>query len=100
MEFIYPAGAHNWKIKITPKCMYRGKSGVAKSPCDMRIVDTHDMKEIFHCDYQSEDKCLEVWESLRRDWENGRCYWDDQLRRLVWKSELEFYKNAKDSSTR
>lgn len=85
MEFIYPAGAHNWKIKITPKRWYFRK---ASDPCDMKVIDLHDMKTIFHCDYHSEEKCLEVWDHLRKSWENGKCYWDDQLHRLVWKSEL------------
>ena len=86
MEFIYPAGAHNWKIKITPK--WNSRKSMAPAPCDMKIVDTHDMKTIFQCDYQSEEKCLEVWDRLSAAWESGKCYWDDQLHRLVWKSEL------------
>jgi hypothetical protein len=90
MEFIYPAGAHDWKIKITPKYYSRK----AEAPCDMKIIDTFTMVIVFHCDYHSEDKCLEVWGHLKKAWEYGRCYWDDKLRRLVWKSELEFYENG------
>jgi hypothetical protein len=84
MEFIYPTGRSNWKVMIQKRTPhYRSLN----DPHELIVKDTHTLEVLFRCDYQSEEKCLDVWEHLKRAYETGRCKWDSELHRFVWSNK-------------
>jgi len=78
-HFRYPAGASDWVVRFM---------GTDRYGYSLSIKDLSTGKVIYSEDLASEDNCERIWQHIKSSWEQGKCYLDAELGRLVWRSAM------------